>query len=144
MSTKQRQASSGSDGSAEIDEKKNKRKLSNRESARRSRMRKQKQMEDLANEASRLQIEIDRIRQFVDARTKAFVHVDSENKVLEAQKMELADRFESLNSLAGYAQGGNGQTFESDLPEMPDPLLKPWQLPYPTQPIMASADMFFG
>ncbi|KAF3436541.1 hypothetical protein FNV43_RR23633 [Rhamnella rubrinervis] len=141
MSSKQRQASSGSDGSAEIDERKKKRMQSNRESARRSRKRKQQQMEDLTNEISRLQIANNQIQQLIKAREQAFIHIDSENKVLEAQKMELNDRFKSLNSFVDCIEDANRLTV--DIPEIPDPLLKPWQIPYQTQPITASADDLF-
>uniref|UniRef100_I1JQS0 BZIP domain-containing protein n=1 Tax=Glycine max TaxID=3847 RepID=I1JQS0_SOYBN len=95
--------SSGSEGGDPhiIDERKRKRMLSNRESARRSRMRKQKQLEDLTDEVSRLQ---------------------SANKKL-AENIEV-------------------EGLSVEIPEIPDPLLKPWQIPHPIQPIMATANMF--
>lgn len=143
MSSKQRQASSGSDGSAGIDERKKKRMLSNRESARRSRKRKQQQMEDLTSEISRLQIANNQIQEFIKARELAFIHMDSDNKVLEALKMELNDQFKFLSSFVDCVEDVNGRTV--DIPEILDPLLKPWQIPYLTQPITASAaDMFFS
>ena len=98
MASIQRQASSGSDGSATmVDERKRKRMLSNRESARRSRMRKQKQLEDLTGETSRLQMAINQIQQSINAKEQAYVQVESANNVLRAQAMELTDRLRSLN-----------------------------------------------
>lgn len=142
MASMQRQTSSGSDGSASIDERKRKRMQSNRESARRSRMRKQKQLEDLTSEVSRLEIAINQLRQSINAKQQAFIHVESANNVLRAQAMELTDRLRSLNSVLQIVEDVSGLTV--DIPEIPDPLLKPWQLPYTTQPITASADMFLS
>ncbi|KAJ9171728.1 hypothetical protein P3X46_015047 [Hevea brasiliensis] len=140
----QRQAAnSGSDSDpryANIDERKRKRMISNRESARRSRMRKQKQMGDLVNEASLLQNENDRLRQNINDNTQRYVEIESANSVLRAQAMELTERLLSLNSVLQIAEEVSGLAVE--IPEIPDPLLKPWQLPFPVQPIMASADMF--
>ena len=139
MASVQRQASSGSDGSAPMDERKRKRMLSNRESARRSRMRKQKQMEDLTAEASRLQISNGQIAQSISAKEQAFFQVESGNNVLRAQVMELTDRLRSLNSFLQVVEDVSGLAV--DIPEIPDPLMKPWQHAYPSLPIPASADM---
>ncbi|PON72394.1 Basic-leucine zipper transcription factor [Trema orientale] len=143
MGSIQRQASSGSDGSAgTIDERKRKRMLSNRESARRSRMRKQKQLEDLTGEVSRLQIAITQIQQSINAKEQAYMQVESTNNVMRAQAMELTDRLRSLNSVLQIVEDVSGLAV--DIPEIPDPLLKPWQLAYPIQPIAASADMYLN
>ncbi|KAF2304779.1 hypothetical protein GH714_037940 [Hevea brasiliensis] len=104
----QRQAAnSGSDSDpryASIDERKRKRMISNRESARRSRMRKQKQMGDLVNEASLLQNENDRLRQNINDNTQRYVEIESANSVLRAQAMELTERLLSLNSVLQIAE----------------------------------------
>ncbi|KAL5561011.1 hypothetical protein UlMin_030758 [Ulmus minor] len=140
MSTIQRQSSSGSDGSGTIDERKRKRMESNRESARRSRMRKQKQLEDLTDEITRLQIANNQILQSINAKEQAFVQIDNANNVLRAQAMELTDRLRSLNSVLQIVEDVSGLAV--DIPEIPDPLMKPWQLSYPNHPITASAEMF--
>ncbi|XP_062083597.1 bZIP transcription factor 53 [Humulus lupulus] len=143
MSSIQRQASSGSDGSATVvDERKRKRMLSNRESARRSRMRKQKQLEDLTGETGRLQMAINQIQQSINAKEQAYIQVESANNVLRALAMELTDRLRSLNSVLQIVEDVSGLSV--DIPEIPDPLMKPWQLAYPVQPITASADMFLN
>lgn len=146
MASIQRQASSGSDVSrgaaAVIDERKRKRMLSNRESARRSRQRKQKQMEDLTGEVSRLQISNGQILQSVNVKEQAYVQIESANNVLRAQIMELTDRLRSLNAVLHAIEEVSGLAV--DIPEVPSPLMKPWQHSALLQPITASADMFLN
>ncbi|OMO82125.1 hypothetical protein COLO4_23232 [Corchorus olitorius] len=143
MAPAQKAASSGSDSDpryANVDERKRKRMLSNRESARRSRMRKQKQLEDLVNEASALQKDNSRVSEAINVATQRYIEMESANNVLRAQAMELTERLRSLNSVLHIVEEVSG--YDVEIPEIPDPLLKPWQLPCPIQPIMASADMF--
>uniref|UniRef100_A0A2N9IR60 BZIP domain-containing protein n=1 Tax=Fagus sylvatica TaxID=28930 RepID=A0A2N9IR60_FAGSY len=146
MASIQRTASSGSgsgsDGdprSAPIDERKRKRMLSNRESARRSRMRKQKQMEDLTDEVTRLQIGNRDLMQSINAKEQNYVAIESANNVLRAQYAELTDRLRSLNSVLQVIEEVSGLAV--DIPEIPDSMVNPWQLHRPIQP-MVSADMF--
>ncbi|GMJ09224.1 basic region/leucine zipper motif 53 [Hibiscus trionum] len=84
---------------ANIDERKRKRMLSNRESARRSRMRKQKQLEDLVEEVSALQKGNTQILENISVATQRYIEMQSANNVLRAQAMELTDRLRSLNSV---------------------------------------------
>ncbi|KAI9182417.1 hypothetical protein LWI28_025171 [Acer negundo] len=140
MSSIQKQASSSSDGCPNIDDRKRKRMISNRESARRSRMRKQKQMEGLVNETSQLESGNAMLKQNIDAARQRYIEMESANNVLRAQTMELTERLRSLNSVLQIWGEVSGLNVE--IPEVPDPLMKPWQLPCPVQPIMASADMF--
>ncbi|KAK9136700.1 hypothetical protein Sjap_007294 [Stephania japonica] len=141
------QHSSGSEGDrsdrsisdvvAVVDDRKKRRMISNRESARRSRMRKQQHLDDLINQVSQIQRENSEIVKRVSATTEMFMKVDSENSVLRAQVGELSERLQSLNSVLHSIEEVSG--FAMDIPQMPDPLLKPWHLPYPSQPIMASS-----
>ncbi|KAK7344379.1 hypothetical protein VNO77_13906 [Canavalia gladiata] len=142
MASTQRPASSGSSegGYPLMDERKRKRMLSNRESARRSRMRKQKQLEDLTNEVSRLQGENERLDQSIKVKEEAYAEMESGNDILRTQTMELADRLRFLNSILEIAEEVSG--FSVEIPQIPDSLLKPWQIPHPNHPIMASPDMF--
>ncbi|KAG6647999.1 hypothetical protein I3843_07G115700 [Carya illinoinensis] len=146
MASVQRSASSGSDGGdpslATVDERKRKRMLSNRESARRSRMKKQKQMEDLTNETSRLQMANSQLLQSISAKEQAYVAIESANNILRAQVMELTDRLRSLNSVLQIIEEVSG--FSVDIPEIPDPLMNTWQLHHQMQPIVASADLFLS
>ncbi|PRQ21637.1 putative transcription factor bZIP family [Rosa chinensis] len=145
MSSVQRQSSSGSDGSV-VDDKKRKKMQSNRESARRSRMKKQKRVEELTVEISRLQISNGQIGQSIDAKDKAYSEVEAWNNVMRAQEKELTDRLRYLESIEQTFVEFSGvfdEDINNDMAEMQDSLLNPWQLPYSTQPITASsADMF--
>jgi len=142
MASIPRPASSGSSEGggdpAAMDERKRKRMESNRESARRSRMKKQKLLEDLSDVASRLQGENVRLAQSIKAKEEAYVEIEAANDILRAQTMELADRLRFLNSILEIADevGGGGESFE--IPQIPDPLFMPWQIPHP---MMASPDM---
>ncbi|KAB2074232.1 hypothetical protein ES319_A07G139800v1 [Gossypium barbadense] len=113
--------------------------LSNRESARRSRIRKQKQLEDLVNEVSALQKDNSQLSEKINVTTQRYAEMECANNVLRAQAMELTERLRSLNSVL-YIVEVSG--YAVDIPEIPDPLMKPWQIPCPVQPIMALADMF--
>ncbi|XP_028781891.1 bZIP transcription factor 53-like [Neltuma alba] len=142
MASIQRTASSGSEGVVDpryagFDERKRKRMLSNRESARRSRMKKQKQVEDLSSEIGRLKAENGRLFESIKAKEEAHVEIESVNNVLRAQTTELTDRLRFLNSILEIAEEVSGLSVE--IPEIPDALFNPWQLPLPMQPIMASA-----
>lgn len=139
----QNQVSSGSDGDlryATFDEKKRKRMISNRESARRSRMKKQQLVDKLIAEMSQLQSQNKVVTQKINEATDMFVGVVSENNVLRAQLSELTDRLHSLNSVLHIVEEVSGLAM--DIPQVPDTLMEPWQLPCPAQPIMTSANMF--
>ncbi|KAG4138411.1 hypothetical protein ERO13_D07G132900v2 [Gossypium hirsutum] len=135
MAAVQRPASS-----SDSDERKRKRMLSNRESARRSRIRKQKQLEDLVNEVSALQKDNSQLSEKINVATQRYAEMECANNVLRAQAMELTERLRSLNSVLHIVEEVSG--YAVDIPEIPDPLMKPWQIPCPVQPIMALADMF--
>ncbi|KAL8101086.1 bZIP transcription factor 53 [Apium graveolens] len=139
----QNQVSSGSDGDlryATFDEKKRKRMISNRESARRSRMKKQQHVDKLIAEVNQLQSQNKVVSEKINEATDKFVGVVSENNVLRAQLSELTDRLHSLNSVLHIVEEVSGLAM--DIPQVPDILMEPWQLPCPAQPIMTSANMF--
>ncbi|XP_052180329.1 bZIP transcription factor 53 [Diospyros lotus] len=143
MASMKQPPSSGSEGDpryAGVDERKRKRMISNRESARRSRMRKQQQMEGLIGQLNQLQNENKLIEEKISGVANTYIGLASENNVLRAQLAELADRLRSLNSVLQIAEEVGG--FAIDIPEIPNALLEPWQLPCPMQPVGASAGMF--
>ncbi|OIW12993.1 hypothetical protein TanjilG_15442 [Lupinus angustifolius] len=145
MASIQRAAvSSGSEGGdpATLDERKRKRMISNRESARRSRLRKQKLLEDLTEEVNRLQGASKDIIETIKKKEDAYLKMESANNILRAQTVELTDRLQSLNSIIKRAEEVNGNGFASEKPQISDPLMNPWQLNYPFHPLMASPDMF--
>ncbi|KAI3820176.1 hypothetical protein L1987_14034 [Smallanthus sonchifolius] len=132
-----------------MDERKRKRMESNRESARRSRLRKQKHADDLTAESNKIKNENDQIQATIAVTTQLLVEIEAENSVLRAQMCELAHRLKSLNEIlncintnanctTGQCMGADG-LFEVDFME------NPWNMLYLNQqPIMASADNMFG
>ncbi|KAK5783774.1 hypothetical protein V6Z11_A11G120600 [Gossypium hirsutum] len=138
MASLQRSASSSDSDPqyANIDERKRKRMLSNRESARRSRMRKQKRLQDLVQEVNALQKDNSQISEKIGVATQYYIEMQSANNVLRAQAMELTERLRSLNSVLQVVEEADG--YAIDIPEIPEP----WQLPCSIQPIMALVDMF--
>lgn len=113
---------------------------SNRESARRSRKRKQQRLDELVNDAALLKNENIQIEMKINSYSQQYLNVESENSIMRSQVMQLTDRLQSLNSVLRFMEEFSG--IAMDIPEIPDPLLKPWQLPGPAQPIIASANMF--
>lgn len=69
--------------------------------------------------------------------SKGYMDIECENTVLRAGIAELSERLQSLNSIFEMMEGVIGVNLE-----IPDSLMNPWQLPYSSQPIAASADMF--
>ncbi|CAL0300215.1 unnamed protein product [Lupinus luteus] len=138
--------SSGSEGGepAKVDDRKRKRMISNRESARRSRMRKQKLLEDLTEEVNRLQSSNKEIVQSIKTKEDAYSKMESANNILRAQTTELADRLQSLNSIINRAEevNGKGNGFFYQISQISDPLMNPWQQNYPFYPLMPSPNMF--
>ncbi|KAJ0914130.1 putative transcription factor bZIP family [Helianthus annuus] len=124
---------------ANLDERKRKRMISNRESARRSRAKKQQRVDELLAEISQLQNDNNTIMKKIDGATQMYVGAASQNNVLRAQLTELTERLHSLNSVLHIAQEVSGLALE--IPEIPDTLLEPWQLPCSVQPITASLNM---
>lgn len=123
-----------------LDQKKLKRKQSNRESARRSRMRKQKQQDDLAAQMAHLRETNSQILSSMNITTQNYLTVESENSVLRTQIMELNNRLQSLNEILQFMNGNIG--FQIDDNETNDSLMRPWEMMFLDQPIMASANMF--
>lgn len=131
-----------------VDERKRKRMQSNRESARRSRMRKQKHVDDLMCQVTQLKKENSNILSSINITTQQYANLEAENSVLRAQMMELSQRLQSLNEILTYINNsnninnnGNG-VFETHN-HQEDFQINPWNLMYVNQPIMASADMLY-
>ncbi|KAH6823547.1 hypothetical protein C2S53_012309 [Perilla frutescens var. hirtella] len=123
---------------------------SNRESARRSRQRKQKHLDDLNAQIAQLSKENNQILNAVNAATQHCVKVEAENSVIRAQMMELSQRLQSLNqilnrttsssaaSAAAAAVGSCMFGFEGDEFQFTEGFFfNNYQ-----QPIMAAAQMF--
>lgn len=103
-------------------------------------MKKQQRLDELIGQMSQLQNENSQIMQRVNATTQLYANFASENNVLKAQVMELTNRLRSLNEVLYIAEEVSGLAM--DIPEIPDPMIEPWQLPCPVPPIMATSNMF--
>jgi ABC-type phosphate transport system auxiliary subunit len=111
MASSTSMSSEGGDLQVIIDERKRKRKLSNRESARRSRMKRQKQMEEMMTQIDLLRKENEHIVSRVNLTTEIYLNVESENSVLRAQMSELDNRLNSLNEIASFLYVNNGDQY---------------------------------
>ncbi|XP_074272746.1 bZIP transcription factor 44-like [Silene latifolia] len=142
-------STSGSDGDQnpmKLDERKRKRMESNRESARRSRMRKQQHLDDLTAQIVQLRKENNQILQTINLTNQQFLNVDAQNSVLRAQMNELSQRLDSLNGIINDMNAlGNLEDDLGDFSLMDGHFgnivgYNHWDLGYLNQPIMASAD----
>lgn len=88
--------SSGSEEALQL-QRKRKRMLSNRESARLCRMRKQKQMADLTAQVAQLQNDNAQILKSINDTTQRYLSVEAENSVLRAHVALLSQTLQSLN-----------------------------------------------
>ncbi|CAL0329254.1 unnamed protein product [Lupinus luteus] len=129
-----------------IDQRKRKRMLSNRESARRSRMRKQKHLDDLVLQVDQLRKENHQILATLNITTQQYLSVEAENSVLRAQVGELSHRLESLNEIIDFLNARTGVFGASAASgnfniEPNDNFFNPMNMAYMHQPIMASSEM---
>ncbi|XP_068637710.1 bZIP transcription factor 11-like [Aristolochia californica] len=125
-----------------MDQRKQKRMLSNRESARRSRMRKQKHLDDLMVQVAQLRKENNQILTRLSVTSQHYSTVEAENSVLRTQMIELSNRLESLNEIINCMHGNGITGVEPQIQQDYDCFMKPWNMSYINQPIMASADLF--
>ena len=101
--------SSSEEGPQQImDPRKRKRMLSNRESARRSRMRKQKHLDDLTGQLRQLARENNEILTRMNVISQLYMNIEAENSILRAQMAELTHRLDSLNEIIEYANFSDG------------------------------------
>ena len=158
MSTRFQSCSSEEDLQLLMDQRKRKRKQSNRESARRSRMRKQKHLDDLVAEVERLKKENSVILTRVNITTQQYLNVEAQNCILRAQMGELSQRLQSLNDILNLINNTSSNTstvestsgfYETDynsyLTSSGDHsfMNHHMNMLYLNQPIMASADHVF-
>ncbi|XP_047309104.1 bZIP transcription factor 11-like [Impatiens glandulifera] len=124
------------------DARKRKRMESNRDSARRSRLRKQKHVDDLTTQIDLLLKEKTQIVSGMNVTNQSYIAVESQNSVLRAQKNELTQRLQSLNEILSFVNMGNG--FVDDFQTMNFMMMgnNNMYLMNQQKPIMASSDMF--
>ncbi|KAL4584268.1 hypothetical protein LXL04_008864 [Taraxacum kok-saghyz] len=138
---------SGSDEDL-LHQRKRKRMQSNRESARRSRMRKQKHLDDLSDQINQIKKDNTQIVSTINVTTQQFVQVEADNSVLRAQMGELSQRLNYLNEIINLMNSNCPTTdctnvssttgvFEFD--NHHDFMNNPWNMMYLNQqPIMAA------
>lgn len=126
--------SKGDPCNAKCDLKKMKRKESNRLSAQRSRNKKHQQLEELLRRVNLLKEENQSYSDRINATNQMYQNMASQNKVLRAQFDELSDRLRSMNDVIHIASEVNGVAIDTQ--EIPDTSHKPWQLPFPAQPML--------
>lgn len=131
------------DPQALMDQKKRKRMISNRESARRSRMRKQKHLDDLTEQVNQLRKENSQSLTYLTLTSEQYFVIEAENSVLRTQMMELSNRLQYLNEILHCLNESNTHCsgFLYDGPWI-DSITNPWNLCM-NHPIMASADMLY-
>ncbi|WOL01877.1 bZIP transcription factor 11-like [Canna indica] len=137
---------SGSDEDlqAAMEQKKRKRMISNRESARRSRMRKQKHLDDLMEQVSQLRKENGHVFAVLSLTTQHCAAMEAENSVLRAQATELSNRLQSLNEIVNNLKGSSSSLLLCDgPPEAVDSFISAWNFGCMNQPITASAESMF-
>ncbi|THU72524.1 hypothetical protein C4D60_Mb04t13050 [Musa balbisiana] len=86
---------------------KQKRMTSNRESARRSRIRKQKNLDDLTAQLTQLRKENSQMLTSLTLATHHYFAVEADNSVLRAQIVELSSRLQSLDEILQCLNGNN-------------------------------------
>ncbi|RRT82395.1 hypothetical protein B296_00018329 [Ensete ventricosum] len=127
---------------AVIDQKKLKRMISNRESAKRSRMRKQNHLDELTAQANHLREENSRILASFNITKQHYAAVEAENCVLRAQAMELGSRLRSLDEILHFINISRHGVLHDDH-QMMDGSIGPWSLACMNLPITAAADDMF-
>lgn len=119
------------------DDKKRKRMISNRESARRSRMKKLQHMQDLNNQIMFYTNRRNEITQNISKFTQQLTAIENQNRIMQAQKEELKKRLEAAELVSSYLDAAKG--FSMNTAE--EPWYNPWQ-PSQAMPIMTSAEFF--
>ncbi|KAG8087154.1 hypothetical protein GUJ93_ZPchr0010g8403 [Zizania palustris] len=98
--------SSGSEGDirlqALMDLKRKRRKESNRESAKRSRLRKQQHLDDMTSQVKQLETEKKQLITTLSMTTQSYAAVEAQNSVLRAQVIELDSRLCALREITIY------------------------------------------
>jgi hypothetical protein len=94
-----------------MDQRKRKRMISNREPVRRSRMRKQKHVDNLMSQVAQLGKDNHQIISNLNITSQHFLNIEAENSILRAQVGELSHRLQSLNVIITYLNNNNNGVF---------------------------------
>ncbi|CAM8941048.1 unnamed protein product [Rhodiola kirilowii] len=128
-----------------MDQKMKKRKLSNRESARRSRIRKQNHIEKLVDQVDQLKREQQQLKANLSLTRQLSMNIEAETSVIRAQMAELSYQLTSLNEISCYSRSMNlvnvgdhqSEYYHQMSVAESSFIMDPWN-----QPISASADIF--
>ncbi|OIW14747.1 hypothetical protein TanjilG_05368 [Lupinus angustifolius] len=129
-----------------MDERKRKRMISNRESARRSRMKKVKHFHDLSAKMAQLTNQNHQLLTTLNHTTQRYFILEAQNSVLKAQVAELSHRLHSLNHIIDFFNATNGVFEDVDFASRTfidpalDNIFNPFNVSYMNQPIIASAE----
>ncbi|KAJ0735478.1 putative transcription factor bZIP family [Helianthus annuus] len=108
-------------------EKEMKRKISNRESAKRSRMRRDQHMKDLNDQMVYFAKKRDEMLSKMEGVVQEYAAMEMENMVLRSQKQELEKRLEYAKSVCGWCEGdGHGHVSMLPMGGFQEPWLRPW------------------
>ncbi|KAJ0639868.1 putative transcription factor bZIP family [Helianthus annuus] len=129
-----------------MDQREQRRMISNRESAKRSRMKKQKHLNDLMTQLSQLRSENNRVVSSISMITQHYVSLEAENSVLTARVTELGQRLRSLNEILEFMKQQQVVDTGSWFPDehyggSGADLIDSVSYVYSCQPIMTSIDM---
>ncbi|KAL6957908.1 hypothetical protein U1Q18_044704 [Sarracenia purpurea var. burkii] len=117
-----------------VDDKKRKRMISNRESARRSRMRREQHLKDLTCQINLFRSANGEIGRKIGSVSQQFMTVELENQALIKMRDELTKRLESLEIVSSYLC-----TYPEDVPRNNS---QPWLLPCQSMPLVTSVGTF--
>ncbi|XP_076928913.1 bZIP transcription factor 44-like [Bidens hawaiensis] len=106
-------------------EKKMKRKISNRESSKRSRMKRDQHMKDLSDKLFYFMKKRDEMLPKMKGIAQEYAAMEVENMVLRSQKQELEKRLEYAKSVCGWCEG-DGYGSMSSMGGFQEPWLRPW------------------
>ncbi|XP_037440834.1 bZIP transcription factor 44-like [Triticum dicoccoides] len=84
---------------AQMEKRRKRRKESNRESARRSRVRKQQHLDDLSSQVDQLKNQSQQLSMVLGMTTQNLVALQAQNSVMQTQKMELESRLCALGEI---------------------------------------------
>lgn len=135
---------SGSEGDQNqhiMEQKKRKRMLSNRESARRSRMKKQQHLDGLIVQADQLNKENNQISTSMEITTQLYLNLEAENAIIRAQLAELSNRLQSLNEIIHSINSSCNYLIDEETHFNDCGFMDPWNSVSFNQSLMASADM---
>eukprot|EP01018_Ginkgo_biloba_P027250 Gb_20332 [translate_table: standard] len=97
-----------------IDERKQRRMLSNRESARRSRLRKQQHLDELRAQVAHLRAENGQILNKFNAASQHYAQIIEENGILKSQTLDLSHKLQRLNQAFSAQSHGVLRTMSID------------------------------